>query len=331
MQTPLARVVVETPSIVTPQSQVTSQVPSVATQVTYATQKNSTILRILKLGTIYSMLFATPVAAAYGLTQAGTLKFNQGLTSPLASADAPNRISQAQAPFSAETPVQTAQVESTATPAPQNYEYEVSLANGFLKKAIEFSNSTTAQTVEDKDMIVLLLNQALEAANRAVSINPNDPAGYMSRGRIYQVTSVVKPEMKQLADQDFAKASSLGAPNPTQAPATKNPMDLLPTEQAASKSTAMIAGPEDGKTKETVQGEAEKNAKRGSVTLEAGKSEVFVPYMQVKDTTQLYVTAEKNPENLPIYVKNKQAGVGFTVATTSAPNSPLDITWWEIE
>lgn len=328
MQIPLARVVVETPSIVTPQSHVVPRVPSA---IAYATQKNSTVLRILKLGTVYSMLFATPVAGAYGLTQVGTLKFDQGMTSPLASADTSNRISQAQAPFSTETPVQTAQTESTATSAPQNYEYEVSLANGFLKKAIEFSNSTTAQTVEDKDMIVLLLNQALESANRAISINPNDPAGYMSRGRIYQVTSVVKPEMKQLADQDFAKASSLGAPNPTQAPATKNPMDLLPTEQAASKSTAMIAGPEDGKTKETVQGEAEKNAKRGSVTLEAGKSEVFVPYTQVKDTTQLYVTAEKNPENLPIYVKNKQAGIGFTVATTSAPNSPLDITWWEIE
>ena len=51
----------------------------------------------------------------------------------------------------------------------------------------------------------------------------------------------------------------------------------------------------------------------------------------MKDTTQLYVTADKNPENVTIYVKNKEAGVGFTIASTAAPTAPVEITWWEIQ
>ncbi|MEK7457984.1 MAG: hypothetical protein AAB612_00640, partial [Patescibacteria group bacterium] len=273
---------------------------------------------------------------AYGITRATeTLTFSQGLTSPVASETPSTQVMQAQAPAGTQGSVQTAQVESTPVSQPQNFEYEVSLANGFLKKAVTLSNATETQTVEEKDMIVQLLNQALEAANRAIGMNPNDSSGYTSRGRIYQTTSVIKPEMKLLADQDFAKASTLGALNPTQATSTKNPMDLLPTEQAAGNFTAMIAGPED-KTKTTIQGETEKNATRGTVILDpskldTSKNEVFVSYPQVKDTTQLYVTAEKNPENLTLYVKNKEAGNGFTIASTATPNSPLDITWWEIE
>ncbi len=327
MQQPLAQVFVEQPSIVTPEAPHSFSSDEAILQ-TPLFRISKRLMKILKFGTLYSALFIAPILGAYGITQASELKFSQQLTIPIATEADSTQMTQAQA--SLQPPIQTAQGDPSTQIQPQNFEYEVSLANGFLKKAVDLSNASATQTVEEKDMIVLLLNQALEAANRAIAMDPNNPAGYTSRGRIYQTTSVVKPEMQQLAEQDFTKATALGSLNPTQAASTKNPMELLPTEQATGTSTAMIAGPED-KTQKTVSGEAEKNAKRGTIMLDSGKSEVFVSYTQVKDTTQLYVTAEKNPENLTIYVKNKQAGIGFTVATTSATSSPLDITWWEIE
>lgn len=336
---PIAPVLPEQPHIVLPSAQSSGNQSSVVSSIQQSStsqRSKSQFLQIAKLSAIYAALFITPIAGAFGLTKASSLQAESKLTSPIAS------INQMQATLASAETAHSASIHTTADsnsiPSSEqsqgvsnSFEYEISLANGFLKKAVELSNAAGEQTVEQKDMIIQLLGQAMEASNRAIKLNPDSPDGYTSRGRIYQVTSVVKPEMKVLADQDFEKARQLGSPTPTSAPSTKNPLELLPTEQAQSTSTAMIAGPEDGKKKETVQGATEQNAKRGSVTLEAGKSEVVVPYALVKDTTQLYVTADKNPENVTIYVKNKEAGVGFTIASTSAPTAPLEITWWEIQ
>lgn len=315
MQQPLARVLVEDPKIITPQA---------ISPAAVLIPKSFAWARALKLSALYLALFTTPIAGALGVTHLSTIHPFE-LNTPVAVASQTDTNVQLASAQSAEVTTATTQ-DST-----QGYSYEVALANGFLKKAIELSNSTTTQTADDKQKIVQLLTQALEAANRAIQLNPTHPDGYTSRGRIYQATSVVKPEMKTLADQDFAKASALGSANPTQAPTAANPAELLPTEQAQGRSTAMIAGPEQGNQKETVTAETQQNAKRGTAALAAGKSEITVSYPAVKDTTQLYVTAENNPENLTIYVKNKEAGTGFTIASTSAPSAPLEITWWEIE
>lgn len=336
---PIAPVLPEQPHIVLPSAQSSGNQSSVVSSIQHSSasqRSKSQFLQIAKLSAIYAALFITPIAGAFGLTKASSLQAESKLTSPIAS------INQMQATLASAETAHSASIHTTSDSngvplseqsqgVSNSFEYEISLANGFLKKAVELSNAAGEQTVEQKDMIIQLLGQAMEASNRAIKLNPDSPDGYTSRGRIYQVTSVVKPEMKVLADQDFEKAKQLGSPTPTSAPSTKNPLELLPTEQAQSTSTAMIAGPEDGKQKETVQGATEQNAKRGSLTLEAGKSEVVVPYTLVKDTTQLYVTADKNPENVTIYVKNKEAGVGFTIASTSAPTAPLEITWWEIQ
>lgn len=328
MQQTLARVLVENPVIITPSPVNTAQAPASFLSRLRTSGISSTMSSIARYGALYSALFLIPIGSAYGLTYAAKLKGGISLRTPVAAVSVEESHAQVQAASATNTIV--ADSSPTAQPS-QSFEYELSLANGFLKKAVEISNRSEVQTVDEKDMIVQLLNQGLDASNRAIEMNPNNPEGYTSRGRIYQATSVIKPEMKTLADQDFAKASSLGSPNPTQAPETKNPLELLPTEQAQGRATAMIAGPEDSRTKETVQSSTEQNATRGVITLPVGSVEIAVPYPQVKDTTQLYVTAEKNPENITLYVKNKQAGVGFTIAATSAPTAPVDITWWEIE
>lgn len=318
---PLAPVLPEQPHIVLPSIQ-----SSVVQNASPSQRSSSQFFQVAKLSAIYAALFMAPIAGAFGLTKTSSLQAASKLTSPIADTN------QIQATLtSAQTYAESSPPAAGQLGTNNSFEYEISLANGFLKKAVELSNTAGEQTMDQKDMIIQLLSQAIEAANRSIKLNPNSPDGYTSRGRIYQVTSAVKPEMRALANQDFEKAKQLGSPSPTTAPSTKNPLELLPTEQAQKQSTAMIAGSEDGKTKETIQGAAEQNAKRGTVTLEAGKSEVVVPYTSVKDTTQLYVTANNNPENVTIYVKNKEAGVGFTIAAPSAPSAPLEITWWEIQ
>lgn len=283
----------------------------------------------LKLAAIYAVLFVTPIAGAFALnTYASSLKMPT-LLSPVSQ----------QASNANTTPAEVTQASTHSLVADtqgatqsNDLNYELSLANGFLQKAIDLSNSTTDQTPQDKETIVGYLNQALEAANRAMSLAPDDARGYSSRGRVYQAISAIKPEVKPLADSDFAKAQQLGAQNPTSAPETQNPTEYLPTQQA-SQSYAMnsiIAVPQE-ESLTTVTGESDANAQKGHVTLEAGKTDVVVSYPQVKDTTQLYVTADRNPDGVTLYVKNKEAGTGFTIGATAAPSAPLDITWWEIQ
>lgn len=274
---------------------------------------------------LYTALFILPIAGALGVNTIGAISTLASSTSRLNSPIADTSTQQENAIVQA-----SANNQQGGQQGSQHIEYELSLAHGFLQKAIDLSNQPGDQTVAQKDNILSLLNQSLEAAQRAVALAPNDARGYSSRGRIYLTSSAVNPEMKTLADQDFAKAQSLGAQQPTQAPNTQNPIELLPTQQAQTQNGATVAGPND-QEKESVNGTVSQNATRGTVTLVAGTSEIFVPYTPVKDNTQLYVTSENNRDNTTIYVKNKEAGVGFTIATTTAPTTALDIQWWEIQ
>ncbi len=264
------------------------------------------------------IIFVIPVVGAMALN-ATSAKQHQELISPVAA------TTQEYIPA-----IQTA--SNTEQTTGTQVEYELSLAERFLAKAIELSNTQTEQTSKDKEQIVFLLNQALESANRAVSLNAQDARAYTSRGRIYQAISTIKPEMKTLADQDFQKALALGSTNPTLAPKTEDPLNLLPTKQATETNgqKAMIAGPEEKITTQ-VDGSEGQNTTKGTVILEKGASEVFVPYPSVSSTTQLYINADVNPENVTLYVKNKEEGKGFTIGATSAPNNALSITWWEVK
>lgn len=327
MITPQFPTLREIPVIQTPQLSASvenifadDQMSSVASKTTTSHSAFSSFSKYLKLGTLYSVLFFTPIAGAYGINNALSHTTTAPLTSAVAAQTSAPQDYQQAVPASANT-------DATSS---NDIEYELSLSNGFLQKAIKVSNSSSEQTVDEKNQVIQLLNQAMEAANRAIQLAPNDPRAYTSRGRVYLASAVVKPEMKALSDQDFAKAAELGSPNPSLAPSTQDPMELLPTQQAANGQQAMIAAPEE-QANANVSGQEGANAHKGQVTLPSGSSEVFVPYSSVKSDTQLYVTADVNPENLTLYVKNKEEGVGFTVASTSAPASPVEITWWEIQ
>ncbi|HAV15476.1 MAG TPA: hypothetical protein DCX25_04035 [Candidatus Pacebacteria bacterium] len=314
--------IIAQPAQVVQQAQSAHQLP---VSIAGATHVKTAAHFSLKLIALYTALFFTPIAGAFALNTYSSSFKAPTLLSPVSQ--------QAQDTSVADiTQASTNSLADAQNTQSNDLNYELSLANGFLQKAVDLSNATTDQTPQDKETIVGYLNQALEAANRAMSLAPDDARGYSSRGRVYQAISAIKPEVKPLADSDFAKAQQLGAQNPTSAPETQNPTEYLPTQQASENYAlnSIIAGPQE-QLSTTVTGQSDANAQKGHVALEAGKTDVVVSYPQVKDTTQLYVTTDKNPDGVTLYVKNKEAGTGFTIGATAPPSAPLDITWWEIQ
>lgn len=280
-----------------------------------------------KRAAMYVALFFLPIAVAGGVNIASSTPGLGG--APLLSSQDDAALPPGENIRPSATQVSDAQpAKLAAANNDKGVEYELSLSSGFLRKAVQLSNSTTNQTAEEKNRIIGLLNQALEAANRAIQSAPNDARAYTTRGRVYQATSVVKPEMKAMADADFAKARELGASAPTAPAAPANPMELLPTEQANAQQTAMIAGP-NGAVRQTVAGTTSDNANKGTVTLQSGEKEIVVAFPGLKADTKVYVQAEGN-STATFYVKNKEAGKGFTIAATEAVNTSTNITWWEI-
>ena len=281
----------------------------------------------VRLFAVYSLLFLTPILGAISINALSAKNTSSSMVSPAAETEAMAQRYEEVIPVSAQ-----ALKESSLSPQSNDYEYELSLANGFLRKAVDLSNTSEVQTSEEKQKIVDYLTQALEAANRAIALHPEDSRGYTARGRVYQASSVVKPEMKELADADFAKAQELGSTTPTSADTATNPVEFLPTEQAVNTlaDTAVIAAPSNAEQTE-LSTETSGNIKEGKIMLTPGQTEIAVPYSEITAQTRIFVEAEQNPENIVLYVKNKEEGKGFVIAATSAPTSSLDITWKEIQ
>lgn len=83
-------------------------------------------------------------------------------------------------------------------------------------------------------------------------------------------------------------------------------------------------------TKTTIAGATSSNASEETVTMSAGTSSLFVKAPHIGDQTQIYLTPKDNRENAVIYVKQKEAGSGFTLATTAPLQHDVQITWYEI-
>jgi tetratricopeptide (TPR) repeat protein len=100
-------------------------------------------------------------------------------------------------------------VKKTKSTSTSTIEQHIITAQSLLTKAIELSKEKD-QT--NNDRIVELVNQAIDATNQAISLNPNDPRGYAQRAKIYQTISQYMPEANDQAINNWKKAIEL---NPT--------------------------------------------------------------------------------------------------------------------
>lgn len=129
--------------------------------------------------------------------------------------------------------------ETHASPLPKatNYsvDYYLSLAGSFLEKATRLANDNPSQTEEDKQIILKTINEALMAANEAISYYPQNPQTYLTRAQIYQKIKHLIPEAEGQEKQDLEMAKQLI--NKTNQNITNNnkdshPINFIPTSKS---------------------------------------------------------------------------------------------------
>ncbi len=234
------------------------------------------------------------------------------------------------APLEAELANSTNQVLSSEQKA---YRYNLTLAQGFLRKAVQTSQDTSGnQSSADQQNILSSLEQALSAANTAIDLDPTNGLGFLLRARVYKTASAIQPELASKSEQDLAIAQALGVQNIDIL--SENVLDHLPTQQATNLAGGpIIADPEEGSTA-IVQTETINNSQQGEVILPAGQTEIFVPFTLLTDTMQISVQVSPNSPSqphTPLRVSGRKTGQGFTIQSFNSLDENVTLFWRIVE
>lgn len=220
-------------------------------------------------------------------------------------------------PDSAPSPSPTAELASIT--GPTGFNYQLSLAQGFLTKAITRSQQTaTGQTEADRQQVLAYLQQALDAANQAIDSAPTQGLGFLVRARVYKTAAAVKPELTAMAEQDLAIARALGVSSDQLA--APNPLEYLPT---------VVAAPEEG-NQASVSGETGNNAQSGRVILAQGNRIVDVSFPGLSPLMSLRVDPvdpSQNAQNAIFTVVSRVEGSGFTIQSTVPVANDIVLEW----
>lgn len=213
------------------------------------------------------------------------------------------------------------------------YRYNLTLAQGFLRKAIQTSQETAStQTANDKNTILSYLEQALTAANTAVDLDPTNGLGFLLRARIYKTASTIQPELAAKGDQDLTIAQALGVQDIDIL--NENVLDHLPTQQATNLAGGpVIADTEEG-SNTVVQTGTTNNSRQGEVVLPANQTEIFVPFTQLTDTMKISVQVSPNSPSrphTPLRVSSRKNGQGFTIQSFNSLNENVTLFWRIVE
>jgi len=223
----------------------------------------------------------------------------------------------------------TAELASNPDIPNKTYAYHLTLSQGFLRKAIELSQTTKSQQSEsDKQNIKTYLDKALEASEKAIEIDPREGAGFMVRARVYKTGAVLDPQLTELGEQDLQIARALGI---TSAYLEKNQdiFDLLPTQEAQDLANApVIADPDDG-SDQTIANNTQENVKTGTVLLNAGETTATVNYPELTANQSLQVSAQagQNTQGAVFSIANRTEGEGFTVSSSRPLNQNITLEW----
>lgn len=261
------------------------------------------------------------------------------LTQEIAAARAPsNFVAQANAqtvPEVMPTPSPTtAELTSAAptagSPTEKVYAYQLALGQGFLKKAVDLSQqSRTGQTETQRTAILQSLDQALQAINKAIELDPAQGAGFLVRARIYKTASVIKPELNTNSEQDLTIARTLGV-NANLLGTDTSILEFLPTEQATNLAGAPVVADAEEGNNTTVAGSSSGNASTGRVTLAQGQTTLTISYPGLKATESLridVVDRTQNSGNALFSVVNRADGQGFTIQSSKPLENNIELEW----
>ncbi|MCD8484803.1 hypothetical protein LRY65_00510 [Candidatus Woesebacteria bacterium] len=210
------------------------------------------------------------------------------------------------------------------------YRYHLTLAQGFLRKAIQLSQSTAGtQTNADRDSIMQYLDEALAAANTAIDLDPTNGLGFLLRARIYTTASAINPELAAKGDQDLVIAQALGVQDVNIL--EESVLDQLPTQQANNNlaSGPIVADAEEG-SDTTIGTKTADNALQGEVVLPAQQTEIFVPFTGLTDTMQITVEVSPNSASqphTPFRVSSRKSGEGFTIQSFNPLEENVTLFW----
>lgn len=211
----------------------------------------------------------------------------------------------------------------------KTYAYHLTLAQGFLRKAIDLSrDSQTAQTSQQQADIKKYLDQALASANQAIEADAREGSGFLVRARIYKTGAVLDPDLTELSDQDLQIARALGIDS-NYLDQDDDIYDLLPTQQATELANApIVADAEEGQD-QTVSTSASANAESGTLQWTAGQetAQVEFPSLKAGQTIQVNPAAGQDAGGASFYIKSQKEAEGFTIATTQAPANDITVEW----
>lgn len=211
----------------------------------------------------------------------------------------------------------------------KTYAYHLTLAQGFLKKAIDLSQKVQGvQTDGQKAEIKRYLDQSLESANKAIESDAREGSGFLVRARIYKTGAVLDPTLTELSDQDLQIARALGIDN-NYLSKGQDVYDLLPTQQATDLAGApIVADPESGND-DTVSTQTNANAQTGTVNLPAGQIEIAVdlPGLAAGQSIQVNSAAGQDAAGATFIVKSQEVGKGFTLQSSRAIDHDVTLEW----
>jgi len=261
--------------------------------------------------------------AQQGMVAAATNENGQYVAANLTSADTAGAVDDGNLIATADANLASANVKN------KTYAYHLTLAQGFLKKAIDLSKQTgTAQTEEQKQEIKKYLDQSLESANAAIEADAREGAGFLVRARIYKTGSVLDTSLTELSDQDLQISRALGIDS-NYLDKSQDIYDLLPTQQASDLAGApIVADAEDGKTA-SVSGSTVDNAETGTIVLPTGQTQITVALPSLTDTQSVQVApvSGENTGGATFIIKNRTAGSGFTIESTQAVDHNVTLEW----
>lgn len=81
----------------------------------------------------------------------------------------------------------------------------------------------------------------------------------------------------------------------------------------------------------SISAQTQSNAVSNSVTMKAGTTSLLVPYTALLPDTQIYLTIPENRNNATLYVSQKEAGKGFTLASVGQLVQDTKVVWYEIK
>ncbi len=95
--------------------------------------------------------------------------------------------------------------------------------------------------------------------------------------------------------------------------------------------SGLVIASENDHQSSTISAQVNSNATIGTATIATGSAEIAIANNKVTDNTLIYVTPVTDTGNQVLYVKSKQSGVGFTVATPLSNTSEISFNFWLVQ